>query len=132
MTIGDAIEYVDRIKPNNFGNDDMIRWVNEVEAMIQTRILLLDIHDVTQYGTWTEDSEKELLIPPPYDRVYTTWLLAQVDNANGEYNRYANTKLQFDEAFGELARWVSQTYAPGNKQIHNRMNGREVYIDGNI
>ena len=130
MTIEYAVEYADRIKPNNFDNDDMIRWINEVEALIQTKILLIDINDVIQYGSWNEDKNTELIIPPPHDKVYTTYLLAEIDNANGEYNRYANTKLQFDAAFAELARWVSQTYAPANRHLNNRIKGREANIHG--
>lgn len=114
MTIEDAVLWIDRIKPNNFENDDMVRWLDEVEGRIQTEILLLDINECFHYTSWSDDKDKELIVPSPYDRVYTAYLSAMVDNANGEYNRYMNTKLQYDDAFSDLSRWIAQTYAPGN------------------
>lgn len=137
MTIEKLIDYIDRIKPNNFDYGDMIRWINEVEGKIQTEIYLLDIHDIVQYDwddNWTGAEKSamlstELIVPAPYDKIYTTYLLAEVDNANGEYNRYGNTKLQFDKAFADYSRYVAQIYSPGNRPLKNRIHGREAIVD---
>ena len=140
MTIGGLIDYIDRIKPNNFVTGDMIRWINEVEGRIQTEIFLIEIHEITQYDwddTWTATQKNEalateLLVMPPYDKIYTTYLLAEIDNANGEYNRYMNTKQQFDAAFADFSRYTAQMYAPGNRHLHNRIKGREAIVDARI
>lgn len=137
MTILNLIEYCDRIKPNNFETADMIRWINEVEGLVQTEIYLFDINEILQYDwddSWTDAQKNviyntELLVPAPYDKIYTTYLLAEIDNANGEYNRYANTKLQFDAAFAKYSKYIAQVYAPGNKPLDNTIKGREATIN---
>ena len=137
MIISDLFGYVDAVKPNNFDNGVLIRWLNEIEGRIQTEIYLIDIHEIVQYEwneSWSgtrkaEELAKELLVTAPYDNIYTTYLLAEIDNANGEYNRYANTKAQFDKVFGEYSRYIAQHYAPGNRHLNNRIKGREAWVD---
>lgn len=137
MIISNLIGYVDSVKPNNYDYGVKIRWLNEVEGRIQTEIYLIDIHEIVQYewsNSWSDAQKaaelaKELLVPAPYDDIYTTYLLAEIDNANGEYNRYANTKTQFDAAFGRYSRYVAQHYAPGNKHLKTRIKGREAWVD---
>lgn len=137
MIISNLIGYVNSVKPHNFDNSVLIRWLNEVEGRIQTEIYLIDIHEIVQYDwsdSWTSDRKaeelaKELLVPAPYDDIYTTYILAEIDNANGEYNRYANTKAQFDKVFAEYSRYIAQHYAPGNRHLNNRIKGREAWVD---
>ena len=137
MIISDLINYVNGVKPHNFDNNVLIRWINEIEGRIQTEIYLIDVHEITLYewdDTWTNERKaqelgKELLVGAPYDNIYTTYLTAEIDNANGEYNRYENTKEQFNRVFGQYSRWVAQTYAPGNRPLRTRYHGREAVIN---
>ena len=43
MTVQEAITYACAVKPNAFDNDTLTRWLNEVEGMVQTQVLLLRV-----------------------------------------------------------------------------------------
>ena len=40
MTVSQVIQAVDEVKPNAFANEEKTRWLNEVEGMVQTEVLL--------------------------------------------------------------------------------------------
>ena len=40
MTVAQVIQAVDAVKPNAFSNEEKTRWLNEVEGMVQTEVLL--------------------------------------------------------------------------------------------
>jgi hypothetical protein len=52
------------------------------------------------------------LADSPHDDLYTWWLQAQVDLANGEYDRAQNTMAVFNNTWGEFVRWFAQRYDP--------------------
>lgn len=66
-------------------------------------------------GTLTFDgSLTELLVPPPHDNIYRTYLGAMIDYANGEYDRYNNSMILFNKQFGSLTAWYARTYHPAD------------------
>lgn len=55
MTVRELIEYVDRMRPNDFPVVDKILWINELESMIQTADYLIHPDDIVFYlpdGEW--------------------------------------------------------------------------------
>jgi len=114
MTIKQAVERTDEIKPNAFSNDRKVDWLNEVEGMVQTQVLLFAPDEIITYGTYATDKNKELLVQPPHDKLYTAYLAAMIDYANGEYNRYQNTMQMFNAHFGEFMRWFATVYRPAD------------------
>lgn len=114
MTLKEAIDFVDEIKPNAFTAGQKTRWLSEVEGRIQTEVFLLAPAEVICYD-YSQDADSELLVAPPYDDLYTAYLTAMVDYANGEYSRYANTAEMFQARYTAFARWFSQRYRPADK-----------------
>ena len=108
MTVGGAITYLDSVKPNAFSQAVKLVWLNEIEGKIATEIHLTDPPEEYDAGDLTE----ELAVENPYTGVYTWWLQAQVDLANGEYDRAQNTMALFDNAWSEDLRWYCQKYDP--------------------
>ena len=98
MTPNKAIEIVDSLKPNSYSEEDKLRWINELDGMVQRLVIQTD--EIKQYS-YPEDMDKELLIPAPFDDVYTLFLEAKIDYHNREYANYNNSAMMFESQFSE-------------------------------
>ena len=49
MTVQEAIEFTDRVKPNSFTDEDKTRWLSDCESMVQTQVFLLAPVDFITY-----------------------------------------------------------------------------------
>lgn len=119
MRIRDAIDYVNAVKLNAFDPVVFLTWINEVEGLVQTEALLLETEDLIEYGPET-DLDTELLVRSPHDKLYRAYLVAMVDFANGEYNRYQNTVAMFNQYFSEYVIWYADKYNPADGMAVNR------------
>lgn len=115
MKLKQVIDLVDGIEPNAYTNEVKTAWLNEVEGMVQTDVMLRAIEDIDQY-TWTDDQQTVLLVRPPHDKLYRFYLQAMIQFANGEYDRYSNTMTVFNGAYGEFVRWFSRTVYPAGRE----------------
>lgn len=113
MTLDSCIQAVDEYKPNAFSNETKAQWLNEVEGMVQTEIFLFHPVDLVQYR-YPADKDVPLLVEPPYDRLYRSYLEAKIDYANGEYETYANSMQVFNADYGAFLRWFALTYEPAD------------------
>lgn len=99
MTPNKVIEIVDRIKPNSYTEEDKLRWINELDGMVQR--LVMKRTEVEQY-TYPNDLDRELLIPAPYDEdLYTLYVQTKIDFYNREYTNYNNTATMFEIRYDE-------------------------------
>lgn len=112
-TLREVITYLDEIKPNAFNDEIKIQWLNEVEGYLQTDVMLLDISDIIRYK-YPDDLERKLLVSYPHAKVYYIYLMAMVDFANGEYNKYANTIQIYNEFLNEFLIWFADRYRPAD------------------
>ena len=60
MTIKEVLDYVDRIKKNEFTAAEKIRWINEIEGYVQIQIMLLAQPECVSYYP-TSECERDLL-----------------------------------------------------------------------
>lgn len=119
------ISKIDATKPNSFTLAEKIGWVNEVEGLVQTEILLLDPTQFVIYPSLLPVGyDPELLAKFPYDKIYWAYLCAMVDFCNGEYNRYNNSINLFNTWFGEYSKWFADRYRPAD----GRMIVRGYYL----
>ena len=102
MTPNKAIEIVDRLKPNSYSDEDKLRWINELDGIVQSLVIQAD--EVTNYS-YPDDLDKELLIPTPYENVYPLYLEAKIDYHNREYGNYNNSTTMFESQFTEYKKW---------------------------
>lgn len=67
---------------------------------------------------WTltfDGSDIVLMVRPPHDKIYAAYLVAQIDFANGEYNKYQNTLAMFNGFWGEYCRWYARHFRPADR-----------------
>ena len=98
MTPNKVIEIVDRLKPNSYDEEDKLRWISELDGMVQRLVIQDD--NVTTYS-YPKDMDSELLIPAPFDDLYSLYLEAKIDLQNREYANYNNSAMMFQAQFSE-------------------------------
>jgi hypothetical protein len=52
----------------------------------------------------------ETYVGAPHDRIYYLYLIAMMDYANEEYDKYANDYAVYNEALDEFAKWWQRNY----------------------
>lgn len=104
-------ERLRKLKPVPAEIDDtiLLDWLNQVEGQILHEIFLLALSEITPYATTPTEA---LAAPYPYDGIYLLWMEAQVDFANGEYERYTNTMQRYNTAWNDLARHIAKCIRP--------------------
>lgn len=112
MKVYEALRAADDIRPNALLPATKLRWLAELDARIALDVMLMDISEANNFKYTVEDKDSELLVHFPHDRLYTLYLIAQIDFANGELSRYQDDKELFNAAWGEFVRWFARTYEP--------------------
>ena len=111
MTPNKAIEIVDRVKPNPYSEEDKLRWINELDGMVQRLVIQSD--EITEYA-YPDDMDKELLILAPFDDCYTLFLEAKIDYYNREYANYNNSAMMFEAQYSEFKKaYIREHQAKG-------------------
>lgn len=121
MTIIEAINHIDELKPNGYSQEDKILWLSRLDGRVKTEII--NTHEGAEDSAFTGYTEEtpldtELLIPHPYDEVYGLWLEAQISFANGEYARYNNSISSFNYAYQAYERFYHREHMPKGKKFN--------------
>ncbi len=116
MTLKEVIERADELRPNDFSTEMKVAWLNEIEGMVQTNVMLLQAEDLVQYN-WEDHAETELLAKFPHDKIYWAYLIALIDFANDDTARYNNDMALFNERWGEYMRWYAGAYRPADGEM---------------
>lgn len=103
MTLVTLIEQVKEEKPNSFTPEKLTSFVNDIEAQIQDE---LDGDKKFKPYDYSEDGSVDLLAPAPYDRLYKSYLKAQIDYANEEIELYANNIAQFNQDYTDYLNYI--------------------------
>lgn len=120
MTIIEAINKIDTLKPNNYTHSDKIKWLSNLDGLIKKEII--DTHkggsDI-EFNGYNDDTllETELLVPSPYDDIYVKWLESQIDYANAEYGKYNNSSTAYNTAYSSFERYYNRTHLPIGHKI---------------
>ena len=56
------------------------------------------------------------LVDAPYNKIYAEYILARIDYANGEYDKYQNSMQMFNAFWGEFTRWFARVYCPAGRR----------------
>lgn len=115
MTIIEAINRIDALKPNNYSQEDKVAWLSQIDGSIKKEII--DTHEggeTIRFSGYNEETplDTELLVPSPYDDVYVKWLEAQIDYANSEYGRYNNSMVAYNSALTSFERFYNRNNMP--------------------
>ena len=114
MTINEAINALDTQKNNTFSRQEKIAWLSRLDGVIQAQ--LIDTHEGGGEGfvgyTDETDPNTQLLVPAPWDEIYLRYMEAQMDYANGELTRYANSAALYNMRLTEYKNHYHRTHAP--------------------
>ena len=118
MTIIEVINQIDALKPNTYSQEDKIKWLSTLDGIIKREII--DTHEGGESVTFEGYNEETaldtvLLVAAPYDDIYVKWLEAQIDYANKEYGKYANSKIMYNNAYATFYSWYNRNYMPKGK-----------------
>lgn len=115
MTLAELIAYVDKIRPNAYDKDVMTGWVNEIEHKVYEEVVSRAV-DCTGsfYGPYQYDldAERTLLVDDAHKDVYTTYILAQMDYANMELDRYNADTAMHQAAWDDFAAEYRRNHLP--------------------
>jgi hypothetical protein len=120
MTIIEAINRIDLLKPNNFTQTDKVAWLSTIDGVIKKETI--DTHEGAEsviFNGYEADTALEtmLLVPAPYDDIYIKWLEAQIDYANGDTKRYENSMIAYNTAYSTFERYYNRTHMPKPKNF---------------
>ena len=117
MTIRQIIEAVDLAKPNDLEMALKVQWIAELDGKIAADVFLMGYSELGQFQYTHPDSlEKQPLVSFPHDDIYRLWLMAKIDLTNGEYNKYQNTMVAYNESYGVFVRWFARVWKPAQGQ----------------
>lgn len=101
MTREDILAEVREIRPNEYQDEWALKQVDELHQRVLRELM-------ANYIIPAEGGE--LQAPSPYHNVYVYWVMAQIDLANSEYDRYNNDLALFNAAWQEFANHISRTF----------------------
>lgn len=116
MTIKECIDIVDNAKPNQYSARDKVMWLSFIDEIIINDVL--KTHEgydgkYDDFEGYTEDKVSvPLIVPSPYDRLYTAYLKMKIDGENGETARYNNSAALFNSYMMEYRKFYNKTHMP--------------------
>lgn len=120
MTILEAINKIDTLKPNNYTHDDKIKWLSNLDGIIKKEII--DTHEGGEsivFNGYDSNTPLEtvLLVPNPYDDIYLKWLESQIDYTNAEYRKYNNSASAYNTAYSVFERYYNRQNKPKQTKL---------------
>jgi hypothetical protein len=120
MTIIEAIHGINTVKPNSYDQALKVKWLSTLDGIIKRETI--DTHEGSEdvvFNGYTEDSNPltELLVPAPYDDIYIRYLEMQIDYANGEYGKYNNSRVMYNETYSAFKRYYNRIHMPKGKNF---------------
>ena len=117
MTIIQAIQRVDALKPNTYSARQKILWLSQLESMVKT--LVIDAHaggEEKPFTGFTEDTDPSavLFLEEPFDMAYLYWLEAQIHYANEDLDMYNSAMGMFHSVFATFKAHYKQTHTGRN------------------
>ena len=118
MTIQNAMETVEKLRPHAIPSNVVVRWLSDLdmkvfEDLIKTHMDRPD-DDLEPYGSDTPVTT-ELLIPEPYDMdVYTSYIKLKIDEELAETNRYVFDTQMFNTALTEYYSYYNRRHMPAS------------------
>lgn len=100
MKVIEAIDIVDKLKPNTFSREDKLRWLSDLDGRVLREIIDVFLNSHTEFVPYNDEGlDRTLVIPFPYEPIYTYWMEAMIDYWNGEIDRYNNSIALFNSEF---------------------------------
>ena len=83
MTIKEALDSIDALKPNTYEESEKLRWLSTLDARIHKDVVLTHEHDAAaeSFAGYTAQTGKdtELLVEAPHDERYLYYRESKID-----------------------------------------------------
>ena len=122
MTIMSVITLLQSVKPHQYDDATVVRWISDVEGLLYKEIVCGHEMPVDEEGNLVEishgpynpetDMDTVLMVPEPYSDVYVKYLAAQIDYHNAEFARYNNSMVMYNMALSAFADWYNRNHMP--------------------
>ena len=120
MRIREAIEELRSLKPNQYSDEQLLRWLSALDGQIYEEVLK-NAEDAPSPPLLPyrleNDMDRELLAPFPHEGLYISYLGMQVDYYNGEYTRYNNGMVMFKLAYQMFADTWIRNHKPKQEAV---------------
>jgi hypothetical protein len=120
MTIIEAINRIDTLKPNTYVQETKVYWLSKLDGIIFDKIIKThEGAEVEKFNGYFAETpiDTKLIVSAPYDDIYIKWLEAQIDYANGEYDKFNNSIVAYNDAYAEFERHYNRTHMPKSKNF---------------
>lgn len=124
MTIREALETVDRLKPNQYGSADKLRWLSELDGAVYREILTQHEMDGPAFAGYTPEADLDgtvLLIEWPYDEIYRWYLEMKIDDANGEMAKYNNSAAKYNMYYQAYQNAYNRAHLPKSEAAYIKL-----------
>lgn len=116
MTIKECIDTVNNTKPNQYSDDDKVKWLSYIEGTIINDVIKTHEGYEGQYeefeGYSPDKTNVKLIVGAPYDVLYVAYLKMKIDEENGETARYNNSATMFNAYLMEYKRYYNKHHMP--------------------
>ena len=114
MTIKQALELAEELRPNELSADLKLHWLSQLDGELQTN--LFDRFEgspdpIGPYDAQT-DPDTVLLVDWPYDDIYVRFLVMCIDLANGDLDRYNNDAVYFNRILHSYTAFYAHNRLP--------------------
>lgn len=115
MTLIEAINRLDAIKPNGYTQSEKVEWLSNLDGMIKN--LVIDTHEDGEdivFNGYNDETplETELIVKSPYDDIYILWLESKIDYANSEYVKYNNSITRYNDIYQAFTNEYNRKHMP--------------------
>lgn len=120
MTIREAINSIDKLKPNDYTQSEKIAWLSNLDGMV--KIEIIDTHETDKeinFTGYTDETDLDtlLLVSEPYSDLYIPWLESKIDYSNAEQIKYNNSITRFNDLYSAFYKYYNRTYMPKGSKV---------------
>lgn len=120
MTLIEAINRIDNVKPNGYTQTEKIEWLSTLDGMIKR--LVIDTHEGgedIEFNGYNDDTpmDTKLIVDAPYDDIYILWLESKIDYANSEYVKYNNSITRYNDIYETFSNEYNRMHMPKGSAI---------------
>ena len=113
MTAMEAIGAADKLYPNIYNVSTKYAWLEQLENMIRTEILLRYDAEAPEIEPFAAgEGERELLVGAPYDEMYIFWLTAKMHYFLREDEAFNDANAMFESMFKGYRNEYNRTHMP--------------------
>jgi hypothetical protein len=124
VTIQQAIERANEMRRGNSYSDEIkVRWLSELDGSIYHDVIARHKNNkISAMPEYTDDTSVELIAEAPFDVLYVYYLMAQIDLASSEINKYNASVSLYNSAY--------QNYKNHYRRNHQTIDTMPITVGG--